>query len=198
VEKKSKNSRRISLGKSCEEPVESDLPSASDYSDVETPHGSPDPELISVMSKTSGMHADTNAFSKSVKVRLGKRKAERSESPEIEILSHKQVLQPRIKGEADIPTPSLLRTESSPSCSPPPTLSRKKKATDFSEEEVKRKRKSKKAKKSKRLGKKKKKKREKTEKTESPREDEGEQSSYLSEGQDDQDILQQLEEAINS
>ena len=35
-----------------------------------------DPELITVMSKTTGMYADTNTYSRSAKVRLGKRKVE--------------------------------------------------------------------------------------------------------------------------
>jgi len=59
-----------------------DLPSASDYSDLDTPRGSPDPQLITVMSKTSGMYADINTYSKSAKVRLGrKRKISSDESP---------------------------------------------------------------------------------------------------------------------
>jgi len=56
--------------------LEVDLPSASDYSDLDTPNGSPDPDLITVMSKTSGMYADTKIVEASAKVRLGKRKAE--------------------------------------------------------------------------------------------------------------------------
>jgi len=42
--------------------------------------GSPDPQMITVMSKTTGMYADTNISNKSAKIRLGKRKAE-STSP---------------------------------------------------------------------------------------------------------------------
>lgn len=53
----------------------SDLPSASDYSDLDTPAGSPDPSLITAMSRTAGMYADTKAINKSAKIRLGKRKA---------------------------------------------------------------------------------------------------------------------------
>eukprot|EP00088_Acartia_fossae_P006962 TRINITY_DN13218_c0_g1_i6.p1 TRINITY_DN13218_c0_g1~~TRINITY_DN13218_c0_g1_i6.p1 ORF type:complete len:661 (+),score=161.31 TRINITY_DN13218_c0_g1_i6:30-2012(+) len=62
---------------------ESDLPSASDYSDLETPAGSPDPTAITVMSRTSGMYADTSAVSKSAKIRLGKRKIEELDLTEI-------------------------------------------------------------------------------------------------------------------
>ncbi|XP_023337616.1 zinc finger CCCH domain-containing protein 11A [Eurytemora carolleeae] len=68
---------------------ELDLPSASDYSDLDTPHGSPDPELISVISRTNGMHADTRIFSKSAKARLGKRKADTS----VDSLTKSKILQ---------------------------------------------------------------------------------------------------------
>merc|ERR1719341_35211 len=72
---------------------ETELPSASDYSDLDTPVGSPDPDHITVLSKTTGMYADTKTFSKSAKIRLGKRKVtlSREASPDIQILETRTV-----------------------------------------------------------------------------------------------------------
>jgi len=73
--KKKKHKKSDKLEKEEKLKTVADLPSASDYSDLDTPAGSPDPTAITVMSRTAGMYADTKAISKSAKIRLGKRKA---------------------------------------------------------------------------------------------------------------------------
>jgi len=79
IKEKKKKKVKEKTGKQCNEISVrdgADLPSASDYSDLDTPSGSPDPSEIKLMSQTAGMYADTNAVSQSAKVRLGKRKSE--------------------------------------------------------------------------------------------------------------------------